>query len=116
LWLYSPKFYEANPQAIEEGMRGNASDPSPMPQPAFDSQAAACVAHDTRGKLDKITAPVLLTAGCKDIFTPIECSKYLHEHIKGSTLEVFEGYAHTHHWEDLERYNRVTTEFMKKHN
>ena len=116
LWLYSPKFYEANPQAIAEGMRGIASDPSPMPQHAFDSQAAACMAHDTRGKLSTITAPVLLTAGCKDIFTPIECSKYLHEHIKGSTLEVFEGFAHTHHWEDLERYNRVTSEFMSKYN
>jgi pimeloyl-ACP methyl ester carboxylesterase len=87
-----------------------------MPQSAFDSQAAACMSHDTRGKLGGITAPVLLTAGCKDIFTPLECSQYLHEQIKGSVLEIFEGYAHTHHWEDLERYNRVTTEFMKRHN
>ena len=116
LWLYSAKYYEANPKAIEEGIRGNATDPSPMPQPAFNSQAAACMSHDTRGRLDKIIAPVLLTAGCKDIFTPIECSQYLHENIKGSTLEVFQGYAHTHHWEDLERYNKVTSEFMKKHN
>lgn len=116
LWLYSAKFCEADPQAIEEGMRDNATDPSPMPQPAFDSQTEACMSHDTRGKLDKIVAPVLLTAGSKDIFTPIECSQYLHEHIKGATLDVFEGYAHTHHWEDLERYNRVTTAFMMKHN
>ena len=115
LWLYSAKFYEANPQAIEEGMLGNATDPLPMPQPAFNSQAAACMSHDTRGKLNKIIAPILLTAGSKDIFTPIECSQYLHGQIKGSLLEVFEGYAHTHHWEDLERYNKVTTEFMKKH-
>ena len=114
LWLYSAKFYEANPQAILEGMQGNTTDPSPMPQPAFNSQAAACMSHDTRGRLDKIVAPVLLTAGGKDIFTPIECSQYLHEQIKGSTLEVFEGYAHTHHWEDLEKYNRITTEFVNK--
>jgi pimeloyl-ACP methyl ester carboxylesterase len=114
LWLYSAKFYEANPQAIAEGMQGNATDPSPMPQPAFNSQAAACMSHDTRGRLDKIVAPVLLTAGSKDIFTPIECSHYLHEQIKGSTLEVFEGYAHTHHWEDLEKYNKITTEFVNK--
>ena len=114
LWLYSAKFYSENPQAIEEGIRGNATDPSPMPQLAFNSQAAACINHDTRGKLNKIVAPVLLTAGCKDIFVPIECSQYLHEQIKGSTLETFEGYAHTHHWEDLERYNRITTEFISK--
>jgi len=116
LWLYSSKYYGDNPQLIEESIRLHAADPSPMPRQAFESQAAACMTHDTRGKLDSITAPVLVVAGDKDIFTPIECSQYLHEHIKNSTFEVFEGYAHTHHWEDLERYNRVTTEFMKKHN
>jgi pimeloyl-ACP methyl ester carboxylesterase len=115
LWLYSAKFYEANPQAIAEGMQGNATDPAPMPQPAFDSQAAACMNHDTRGKLGGIAAPALITAGSRDIFVPLECSQYLHEHIKNSTLEVFEGYAHTHHWEDLARYNKITSEFINKH-
>jgi pimeloyl-ACP methyl ester carboxylesterase len=115
LWLYSAKFYEANPQAIVEGIKGNAADPSPMPKDAFESQAAACVTHDSRSRLGEIIAPVLITAGNKDIFTPIECSQYLHEHIKNSTLEIFDGYAHTHHWEDLDRYNRITTEFLNKH-
>ena len=113
LWLYSAKFYSDHPQAIEEGIRANTADPTPMPKLAFESQTAACMTHDTRGKLDAITAPVLLTSGCKDIFVPIECSHYLRGQIKNSTLEVFEGYAHVHHWEDLERYNRVTTEFLK---
>ena len=114
LWLYSARFYSEHPQEIEEGIRGNAGDPSPMPHDAFDSQAAACMSHDSRGQLGSIIAPVLITAGDKDIFTPIECSQYLHENIKHSTFEVFEDYAHTHHWEDLERYNRVTAEFMKR--
>jgi len=116
LWLYSSKFYGDQPRAIENGIKGNIADPSPMPKLAFESQAAACVSHDTRGKLDAITCPVLLTSGCKDIFVPLECSQYLREHIKDSTLEVFEGYAHVHHWEDLEKYNRVTAEFLRKHN
>ena len=115
LWLYSSKYYGNNPELIEEGIKMHAADPSPMPHDAFESQAAACMSHDTRDKLGSIVAPTLIVAGCKDIFTPIECSQYLHANIKGSSLEVFEGYAHTHHWEDLERYNRVTTEFMKKH-
>jgi pimeloyl-ACP methyl ester carboxylesterase len=116
LWLYSAKFYGDNSQFMEDAIRGNAADPSPMPRLAFESQAAACVNHDTRGKLDGITAPVLITGGSKDIFVPIECSQYLHEHIKNSTLEVFDGYAHVHHWEDLDRYNKITTEFLKKNN
>ena len=114
LWLYSAKFYGDNFDAIEESIQNNINDLSPMTRHAFESQAAACMSHDTRESLDKITAPVLITAGDKDIFTPIECSRYLHENIKDSRLEVFEGYAHTHHWEDLDRYNKLTIEFINK--
>lgn len=115
LWLYSAKFYAAHPQEIAEIIKGGATDPSPMTRQAFESQAAACVNHDTRAQLGEITAPVLLTSGCKDIFVPLECSQYMLQHIKNSTLEIFEGYSHVHHWEDLERYNKITTEFLKKH-
>ena len=114
LWLYSAKYYGDNPQSAEEFVSNNINDPSPMPQHAFDSQAAACMGHDTRASLDKIISPALIAAGSKDIFTPIECSRYLHENIKNSRLEIFEGYAHTHHWEDLDRYNKLTVDFINK--
>jgi len=114
LWLYSAEFFGGNPQSIDEFVGNNLSDPSPMPQSSFESQGAACADHDTRGRLNNIISPVLITAGSKDIFTPIECSEYLHEHIKNSTLEIFDGYAHTHHWEDLEKYNRITVEFIHR--
>ncbi|MCL1794373.1 MAG: alpha/beta hydrolase [Oscillospiraceae bacterium] len=112
LWLYSAKTYENDFKTIEESFQNNIADLAPMNSHAFDSQAAACMSHDSRGKLEKITAPVLITAGSKDIFTPLECSNYLHENIKNSKLEIFSGYAHTHHWEDLENYNRLTSDFM----
>ena len=115
LWLYSAKTYEDNLGTIEESLQNNRNDLAPMPQHAFESQAAACIGHDTRGKLSHVTAPVLVTAGDKDIFTPIECSMYLHKQIKTSELAVFDGYGHTHHWEDLDRYNKITVDFMKKH-
>ena len=113
LWLYSAKTYGEAFGVIEESMQNNIADLSPMSQHAFDSQAAACINHDARNKLSEITVPVLITAGDKDIFTPIECSKYLHENIKDSELVIFGGYAHTHHWEDLEKYNKITLDFLK---
>ena len=116
LWLYSSKFYGDNPEDMLENIQNQVADPSPMSRPAFESQAAACVNHNTCGKLGNIAAPVLLTTGNRDIFVPMECSQYLHANIKKSTLEVFDGYAHVHHWEDLERYNKVTTDFLLKHN
>jgi len=114
LWLYSAETYGNNPGVVMESIQNNINDPSPMPRHAFESQAAACINHDARGSLHKITAPSLIIAGDKDIFTPIECSRYLHENIKNSRLEIFEGYAHTHHWEDLDRYNKLTVDFINK--
>jgi len=114
LWLYSAKFYESNLDVIKESIQNNIDDLSPMSQHAFESQAAACMNHDSRGKLNNITAPVLVSAGNKDIFTPLECSQYLHDNIKNSELMIFDGYAHTHHWEDLEKYNRLTSDFLNK--
>ena len=115
LWLYSAETYRNNPEIITESLQNNIIDLFPMPQHAFNSQVAACSRHDTREKLKDITSPVLITAGDKDIFTPIECSKYLNENIKNSRLEVFEKYTHTHHWEDLDRYNKVTVDFINEH-
>jgi pimeloyl-ACP methyl ester carboxylesterase len=114
LWLYSAKYYESDFGIIEESIQNNIDDLLPMPQHAFESQASACITHDTRGKLHAVTAPVLVTAGSRDIFTPMECSLYLHENIKNSELAVFDGYAHTHHWEDLAKYNKQTADFMRQ--
>lgn len=114
LWLYSAKYYESDFPAIEESIQNNIDDLLPMPRHAFDSQVLACQNHDTRKKLNAVTAPVLITAGSKDIFTPIECSNYLHENIKNSKLVIFDGYAHTHHWEALSSYNALTADFLCK--
>ena len=47
-----------------------------------------------------------------DIFTPPEFSKMLHKGIKNSSYISFPQEGHVHHWEDLEKFNRVTTEFF----
>jgi len=112
LWLYSGRTYAETPWVIDDHVKGGAEDPDPMPAHAFEAQAAACVGHDMRGGLGGIKSPTLITAGDADIFTPIRCSEYLHGQIKGSRLEVFEGLAHTHHWEDIARYNGLTAEFL----
>ena len=52
--------------------------------------------------------------GDMDIFTPPAFSKILHKGIEGSQYVSFPTGGHVHHWEDLERFNRVTTEFLLK--
>ena len=59
--------------------------------------------------------PTLVSVGSKDIFTPPALSDEIIAAIKGSELEVFEGSGHTHHWEQVERFNTVTRDFMLGH-
>jgi pimeloyl-ACP methyl ester carboxylesterase len=47
-----------------------------------------------------------------DIFTPPAFSQILHENIASSKLVEFPTGGHVHHWEDLERFNQVTTHFF----
>jgi len=114
LWIFAPDHYEKNLPALLDG-RAAARVGPPMPQHAFEAQCAACVEHDALDRLDRITAPALLTVGDADIFTPLRLSQAMQPRLRGSRLEVFHGWGHAHHWEDLPRFNRVTREFLQAH-
>ena len=115
LWIWGPKFMESNLADLLVGQTLAAENPFPQPQIGFEGQCDACIHHDTLSRLGEVSAPTLITVGDKDIFTPMDMSVALHKNIKGSVLEVFHDCAHVHHWEDLERFNRTTLEFMQKH-
>ena len=86
-----------------------------MPLHAFQAQCDACIAHDTRDRLHAIQAPVLVTSGDTDLFTPLHYSKVIAASIPGAELAVFEGGGHTHHWEKLDAFNERTLTFLLKH-
>jgi pimeloyl-ACP methyl ester carboxylesterase len=50
--------------------------------------------------------------GMMDIFTPPAFQEEIHRRIKGSKLSSYPTGGHVHHWEDLERFNRETVEFL----
>jgi pimeloyl-ACP methyl ester carboxylesterase len=50
-----------------------------------------------------------------DIFTPPAFSEVLHKGIKGSKFSTYPEGGHVHHWEDLERFNSETLEFLLKY-
>lgn len=115
LWIWGPKFYETNLQDLLDVQQGIEENPYPQPRIGFEGQCDACIEHDTLGRLGEIKVPTLITVGDKDIFTPMHMSETLHKGISGSELEIFPDCAHVHHWEDLERFNRQTIAFMKRH-
>ncbi len=112
LWIFAPPFYEYGMKDLVEGQKGAADNPNPQSREGFEGQLDACIHHDVVARLSEINIPTLITVGDMDIFTPPAFSKVLHDGIAGSTYVNFPKGGHVHHWEDLERFNKITTEFL----
>ncbi len=115
LWIFAPPFYKDGMDSLKEGQAGATNNPNPQTKAGFDGQLDACIGHDVVDRLEEIDIPTLITVGDMDIFTPPAFSKILHQGIKNSEYVNFPTGGHVHHWEDLERFNKVTTEFLLKH-
>ncbi len=110
LWIASAPYYEEHfDEMVQDQIKAQENY---MPLHAFQAQSDACIMHNTLNRLDKITAPALLMVGDADIFTPLRLTVEMHERMPGSEMVVFKGLGHIHHWEDLKRFNDVTTQFL----
>ncbi|WP_396657328.1 alpha/beta fold hydrolase [Microbacterium sp.] len=110
LLIWSPPAYAERVAQLRADRETNAA--GGMSDAAFAAQVDACVGHDVRASLTELTAPVLITCGRADVFTPIAASEELAQLIPDSTTEVFAG-GHAHHWEELDRFNRLCEEFLR---
>lgn len=113
LWIWAPGHYNQRTDELEEAQSLAAE--APMPLHAYQAQCDACAEHDTLDRLGDITAPVLLTSGDTDIFTPLHLSETMRDRIPGAELMVLPGCGHVHHWEALATFNARTAEFMRAH-
>ncbi len=112
LWIFAPPYYESGMKDLRAGQISAAANPSLQSQAGFEGQLDACIHHDTVSRLKEINVPTLITVGGMDIFTPPAFSDVLHDGIANSVLVSFPLGGHVHHWEDLERFNKLTTEFL----
>lgn len=112
LWIFAPPYYKDGLEDLEEGQKGALESTSPQTQNGFDGQLDACIEHNVVDRLGEIKHETLVTVGEKDIFTPPIFSHILYKGIKNSTFISFPFGGHVHHWEDLERFNKVTLEFL----
>lgn len=82
----------------------------------YINRGAAIAEHDTRDSLHSITQPTLIVAGSNDKIIPVEESKFLHEKIPNSRLEIIKGYGHGSLLiEDFERINNLIWDFIKQY-
>ncbi len=81
----------------------------------YINRGAAIAEHDTRDSLHKITQPTLILTGSDDKIVPAEQSRFLHDKIPNSKLEIIEGYGHGSLLiEDFERINNIIWNFIKE--
>ncbi len=112
LWIFAPPFYEYGMDDLKKGQAGAAVNPNPQTREGFEGQLDACTHHDSVSRLPEINVPTLVTVGDMNIFTPPSFSQMLHQGIKDSIYVSFPEGGHAHHWEDLDRFNKITTEFL----
>ena len=73
----------------------------------------ACNIFDCMDRLAEISLPTLIICGIDDSATPVKYSKFLHSHLKGSTLQVFPNAAHYVMREQPEEVNEAIREWLE---
>ncbi len=87
---------------------------APVPLAVILTQLQAIGSHNTIDRLHQITVPVAVMHGTEDRMLPYPNALTLHEAIKGSTLDTFEGAGHLYFWEDGERTAAILEELSAK--
>ena len=87
---YTPEYLKKS-RLVNEVM---ARFTAPASMDNFRVQANACLNHDTRDLLSKITAGTLIIGAAEDDVVGVRGSYLLHEGIADSQLYVYPGYSH----------------------
>jgi 3-oxoadipate enol-lactonase len=85
-----------------------------VPAATLEAACRALVRHDTRDRLDQITAPVLVMVGAEDTETPPSYSEAIAAPIAGAELVVVPGAGHLLNLEDPDTVNdRLRTHWLE---
>jgi pimeloyl-ACP methyl ester carboxylesterase len=83
----------------------------PAPQPVILQQMRACGAHDTSGRLSKVSTPTLVVHGDEDRLLGPGNGRQIAALIPGARLEMLEGVGHMFWWEQPQR----AAELIREH-
>jgi 3-oxoadipate enol-lactonase len=111
-WLFTHRFYQI-PQAVQGFLDVVKGNPFPQSVEGFQRQCDAVLAHHTRDRLSRITAPTHVIVGSEDILTPARYSQELAEAIPGARLTIIPEAAHVLTMENPEAFNRAMLEFLQ---
>jgi pimeloyl-ACP methyl ester carboxylesterase len=107
---FSDRFIREHPAWITEFIALSLRHYQPVD--AFQRQLAACLAHDTGDRLERLTAPTLIMTGDDDFLVPPQNSRVLQELIPHAELTLFPGLRHCFFMEADREFNRRTVDFL----
>ena len=67
---------------------------------------------ETCSILDEINIPTLIICGREDAVTPLDESKFMNKHIKGSVLHVITNAGHVSNLEEPAKFNKLVRDFL----
>ena len=74
----------------------------------------AADAFDIMPDLDRLAVPALILCGAGDRLTPVKFSRYLHEHIRESVLEIIDDAGHMLMLEQSQAVNAAIRRFLER--
>ena len=102
-WLFTGTFL-ADPQVMDEAVRGAVEYPYPQSPAAFRKQVQAIAAFDCSGQLGTVNLPTLILHGSDDRLFPAAASIAALSAIRGARSTLIDRAAHAVHVEQPEAF------------
>jgi 3-oxoadipate enol-lactonase len=112
-WCLTPELYASKPDYVKGLADFVRSRPAQSVQ-SFLRQSNAVMEHDVSGVLNRITVPTQVTFGKYDMVTSTRFAQPLKAEIPHSEVFVFENSAHAALYEETEKFNEKTLEFLQR--
>jgi 3-oxoadipate enol-lactonase len=111
-WIFSPGFYQRDPDRVTELIA--AAEASTQPAPAFAAQMAALTGHDCAARIGAVRVPTLVLVAGDDIIIRPELSRRLFEALDDGigTWAVVPG-GHAAFWENPGPWNQAVIDFVR---
>jgi pimeloyl-ACP methyl ester carboxylesterase len=111
-WIFSPAFYQRDPDRVAELIAG--AEGSTQPATAFAAQMAALNGHDCASRIGAVRVPTLVLAAGDDIIIRPELSRRLFDLLAAGvgTWAVVPG-GHAAFWENPGPWNQAVIDFVR---
>jgi 3-oxoadipate enol-lactonase len=111
-WVFSPTFFEKQPERLAAFLE--ETERSVQPAASFAAQIAALLTHDCSDRLAGLRTPALVIAADDDIIIRLSLSHRLYEELPRASWAIVPG-GHAAFLENPEPWNRAVVTFIDQH-